>query len=329
MTISLTRTLANLLTVAGVLLPIPASQAAGDYPGKPVRLIVPFAAGGPTDALARALADKMSQKLGEKVIVENKPGAGGNIGTAMAAKSTPDGYTIVVATNGPLTVNKLIFEDTSYDPQKELSPVALVSLLPNILAVHPSVPANDVPSLIALLKKNPGKYSYGSGGTATSSHFSGALFSTMAGVKMTHIPYKGDGGSMPDAVGGQIPIVFGSVFATKRYIDPGLLKGLAVTSKRRVPIVKDIPTMVEMGLPGYDLTAWYGIAVPAGTPTPIVDKLNSVIVDILQMPDFRNTVESMGGIPANANTPAEFGDFIQSEIPKWTKLVEESGIKAQ
>ncbi|WP_454689725.1 Bug family tripartite tricarboxylate transporter substrate binding protein [Achromobacter aloeverae] len=329
MDFSLTRTIASALTLAAALLPVASSHAADSYPNKPIRLIVPYAAGGPTDALARALADKMTQKLGEKVIVENKAGAGGNIGTAYVAKSAPDGYTMVVATNGPMTVNKLIFHDTSYDPQTELAPVALVTLLPNILAVHPSVPATDIPSLIALLKKEPGKYSYGSGGTATSSHFSGALFATMAGVQITHIPYKGDGGSMPDAVGGQIPIVIGSVYATKRYIDGGLLRGLAVTSKNRVPVVPDIPTMAEMGLPGYDLSAWYGIAVAAGTPQPIVNKLNGVLGEIMQMPDFRKFAESMGAIVADPNTPAQFGNFIQAEIPKWTKLVKQAGIKAQ
>lgn len=303
-------------------------SSAAPYPEAPIKMIVPFAAGGPTDSLARSLADAMAGVLKQKVIVENKPGAGGNVGSALVARMPPDGYSTLLVTNGPLVANPLLFKDITFDPKKDFDPVSLVAYLPNIVAVHPSVPANSIPELIALLKANPDKYSFASGGLGTSTHFAGELFKSMAGVKMTHIPYKGDGASMPDAAGGQVPIVFGSVFAASRFVESGRLRGLAVTSKDRVPSVPDLPTVAESGLAGYDLSAWYGLVVPAGTPKSIVKKLSEAIALIVASPEFRTRVESMGGIPRSA-TPEEFVQFIESERPKWKKLIEESGIKIE
>ena len=296
------------------------------YPSKSIRLIVPFAAGGPTDTLARTLAERLSEQLGQRVAVENKTGAGGNIGTDLVAKAPPDGYTILISTNGPLAGNLSLFNHLPYDPRTDFAPITIFTYLPNMLAVHPSIPANTVSELIAFLKAHPDQYSFGSGGNGTSSHFSGELFKSMTGVKMNHIPYKGDGASMIDVLGGQIPIVFASVLAGMRYTDSGKIKALAVTSKDRVPALPNVPSMAEAGLAGYDLAAWYGIMLPAGTPQPIVNKLNAVIVKIIHTPDFKAKIEAMGGIPVGS-TPEEVTEVIKRDVPKWAKLVKESGAK--
>jgi tripartite-type tricarboxylate transporter receptor subunit TctC len=296
------------------------------YPTRPIRLIVPFGAGGPTDTLGRALAERMSDQLGQRVTVENKPGAGGNIGTDLVAKAAPDGYTFLISTNGPLAGNLTLFGNLPYHPLKDFAPVTIFTILPNMLAVHPSIPANNVIELIAFLKANPNKYSFGSGGNGTSSHFSGELFKMMTGVRMEHIPYKGDGASMIDVLSGQVPIVFASVLAGMRYTDSGKIKALAVTSLDRVSALPNVPSMAEAGLTGYDLAAWYGIMLPAGTPKPIVTKLNSLIVKIIHTPDFKLRIEAMGGIPVGS-TPEEVTEVIKKDIPKWAKLVKESGAK--
>lgn len=301
---------------------------AADYPTKPIHMIIPFAAGGPTDTLGRSLAEEMSKVLGQKVIVENKAGAGGNVGSSIFAKMPADGYSVMLGTNGPLVANPMFMKDISFDPDKDFDPVSFVAYLPNMIAVHPSVPAKSVKELIELLKANPTKYSFASGGLGTSTHFAGELMKTLADVQMTHIPYKGDGASMPDAVGGQVPIVFGSIFAAKRFTDSGMLRGLAVTSKDRVPSVPDMPTVAESGLPGYDLTAWYGLVVPAGTPKPIIKKLSVAVETITSSPSFRERIEMMSGI-SKGSTPEEFAQFIDSERPKWKSLIEESGMKVE
>lgn len=305
-----------------------ASAGATEYPTAPIKMVVPFAAGGPTDALARSLAESMAGVLKQKIIVENKPGAGGNVGSAMVARAPADGYTILLVTNGPLVANPLLFKEMAFDPKKDFDPVSQVAYFPNMVAVHPSVPANSIKELIALLKANPNQYSYASGGLGTSTHFAGELFKSLAGVQMTHIPYKGDGASMPDVVGGQVPIVFGSIFAGKRFTDSGKLKGLAVTSKDRVPSVPDLPPVAEAGLEGYDLTAWYGVVAPAGTPKAVINKLSETVAAIVATPEFRERIESMSGIP-KSSTPEGFTQFIETERPKWEKLIQESGIKIE
>lgn len=310
---------------AAVCVAIPAAQAQ-EYPAKPIRIVVPFGAGGPTDVMTRALAQKMSEALKQSVLVENRPGAGGNIGADAVAKAPADGYTLLMGTNGPLAANLTLFGKLPYDPLKDLAPITLYTYLPNMLAVHPSVPARSVSELITLLKSNPDKYSFASGGNGTSSHFSGELFKTMAGVRMTHIPYKGDAASLIDVIGGQVPIVFCSVLAGMRYLESGNLRALAVTSDKRVPAVSKIPSVAESGLPGYDLTAWYAVMAPAGTPRAIVDKLNAVLVKIIRTTDLKEKIESMGGIPVGG-TPEEVTELIKADIPRWGKLVKESGAK--
>jgi tripartite-type tricarboxylate transporter receptor subunit TctC len=260
------------------------------------------------------------------MIVDNRPGAGGNIGADIVAKSPPDGYTLLVGTNGPLAANLTLFGKLPYDPLKDLTPITLFTYLPNMLAVHPSVPARNVLELIALLKSKPGEYSFASGGNGTSSHLSGELFKTLTGVRMNHVPYKGDGASMIDVIGGQVPIVFCSVLAGMRYMESGKIRALAVTSGKRVPAVPDLPSIAESGLPGYDLSAWYSIMAPAGTPREIVDKLNSVLVKIIRDTDLKQKIESMGGIPVGS-TPEEVTELIKADIPRWGKLVKESGAR--
>ena len=276
--------------------------------------------------MTRALAEKLSIALNQRVVVDNRTGAGGNIGAEVVARSAPDGYTLLIGTNGPLAGNLTLFGGLPYDPLKDFAPVTLFTYLPNLLAVHPSVPANSVQELIAFLKAHPDEYSFASGGNGTSSHFSGELFKAMTGVKMTHIPYKGDGASMTDVLSGQVPIVFASVLAGMRYIDSGKIKVLAVTSIDRVPAIPNIPTMAEAGLSGYDLSAWYSIMVPAGTPQAIVDKLNTEIVKIIKSPEFTKRIEDMGGIPVGSR-PEVVTELIKSDIPKWAKLAKESGAK--
>jgi len=304
---------------------VPAAQAQ-EYPAKPIRIVVPFGAGGPTDVMTRALAQKMSEAFHQSMIVDNRPGAGGNIGADIVAKAPPDGYTLLVGTNGPLAANLTLFGKLPYDPLKDLTPITLFTYLPNMLAVHPSVPARNVLELIALLKSKPGEYSFASGGNGTSSHLSGELFKTLTGVRMNHIPYKGDGASMIDVIGGQVPIVFCSVLAGMRYIESGKIRALAVTSGKRVPAVPDLPSIAESGLPGYDLSAWYSIMAPAGTPREIVEKLNSALVRIIRDTDLKQKIESMGGIPVGS-TPEEVTELIKADIPRWGKLVKESGAR--
>ncbi len=313
------------ILAAAVCLAVSATQAE-EYPAKPIRFIVPFGAGGPTDIMTRALAQKMSEALRQSVVVENRPGAGGNIAADLVAKAPADGYTLLMGTNGPLAANLTLFGKLPYDPLKDLAPITLFTYLPNMLAVHPSVPANNLSELIALLKSNPDQYSFGSGGNGTSSHFSGELFKTMAGVRMTHIPYKGDAASLIDVIGGQVPIVFCSVLAGMRYLESGNLRALAVTSDKRVPAVSKIPSVAESGLPGYDLTAWYAVMAPAGTPRAVIDKLNAVLVKIIRTTDLKEKIESMGGIPVGS-TPEEVTELIKADIPRWGKLVKESGAR--
>lgn len=319
-----TRFLATIIATA-TCLAISAAQAQG-YPTRPIRFVVPFGAGGPTDIVARALAQKMSEALHQNVTVDNRGGAGGNIGTDIVAKAPADGYTLLMGTNGPLAANLTLFAKLPFDPVKDLAPVTLFAYLPNMLAVHPSVPARNVSELIALLKSKPGQYNFASGGNGTSSHFSGELFNAMAGTRMTHIPYKGDGTSLIDVIAGRVPVVFCSVVTGARYMESGKLRALAVTSAKRVPVIPDVPTIAESGLPGYDLAAWFVVAAPAATPREIIDRLNTVIVRVTRSADFREKIESMGGIPVGT-TPEEAAEYIKAEIPRWGKLVKESGAK--
>jgi tripartite-type tricarboxylate transporter receptor subunit TctC len=294
------------------------------YPDKPIRLVVPFPAGGTTDILARAVGQKLGEHLGQQVVVDNKPGAGGNIGSDIVAKSAPDGYTLVMGTVGTHAINASLYKKMPYDHIKDFVPVSLVALVPNILVVHPSVPANSVKELIAYAKANPGKLNFASSGNGTSIHLSGELFKTTAGVEMTHVPYKGSAPAVTDLLGGQVQLMFDNMPSALPHVKAGKLKALGVTTAKRFPAAPDIPTIAEAGVPGYEASSWFGVLAPAGTPKEIVNKLSSEIAKILQTPEIKERLLSQGAEPVG-NTPDQFAAFIKAETAKWAKVVKESG----
>ena len=272
-----------------------APQAAGaNWPNKPIRYIVPFAPGGTTDILARTIGEKLSAALGQPVIVDNKPGQGGSIGAAELARAAPDGYTIGGGTISSHAINATLYDKLSYDPVSSFAPITLYATQPNVLLVHPSVPAKTVREFIELVKANPDKYSFGSAGNGTSQHISGELFKTMAGVKMQHIPYRGSGQMMPELLAGTVPVAFDNIATAVQHVNAGKLRALAVTSSTRSVVSPDVPTMAEAGLAGYDISSWQAVFAPAGTPAPIVDRLYTEIARILKMPDIQKRLGDLG-----------------------------------
>jgi len=304
-----------------------ASVGAQDFPNKPVRLVVPYSAGGVTDTIARELAGKMSETLQQPVIIENRTGAGGNLAAEIVARLPADGYTIMFGTNGPLAANKTLYGKLNYDPQKDFSPITLLTSVPYILAVHPKLGVNDLPGLISLLKANPGKYNFASGGTGTAQHFAGEMFKTMAGVDIQHIAYKGEAPALNDLMGGHVPMLFASFTALLPHVKANTLRALAVTSNKRVPQLPEIPTMSEAGLSGYYIEPWFGLVGPAGIPPAILEKLHASAVAALKSQEMQNRLASIGASTIG-NTPQEFAAFIDSEIPRWAKLVKDSGARA-
>lgn len=317
----------QILTLALSCVVLCAAAQPQGYPSKPIRLIVPFAAGGPTDALARGFALQLGEQLKQHVIVDNRPGAGGNIGIDLVAKAAPDGYTIGLGTNGPLAGNVALFKRVPYDPVKDLAPIARIAYLPNMIAVHPSVPAKNMAELIALLKSNPDVYSFGSGGNGTTSHLGGEYIKMVTGTRMTHVPYRGDGPGLADALGGQMPIIIASQAVTVPYVQAGRLRAIAVTSRQRNPALPEVPTVVEAGITGYDLDPWYGLVAPAGTPAEIVRQLGDASLQVMSSERMREKLASVGGLPAPL-PPAEFAAFMKSEIPRWTQIIRRIGAKA-
>jgi tripartite-type tricarboxylate transporter receptor subunit TctC len=297
-----------------------------DYPSKPIRLIVPFAPGGPTDALARAFALQLGEDLNQTVVVENKSGAGGNVGVEFVTKAPPDGYTLGFGTNGPLAGNVSLFKNLGYDPAKDLAPITRIAFVPNIIAVSPSLGVKNLQELISVLKANPDKYSFASGGNGTTQHLGGELLKSMTGTRMTHIPYKGEGPALNDALGGQVPIIFSSLAVGVPYVTSGRLRALAVTSRGRSPALPDVPAVTEAGVPGYELTAWYGLVAPPGTPPDIVRKLNRASLQVVNSPQFSQRLITVGGTPA-PTTSEEFGAFIRTEIQRWAEIVKQTGAK--
>lgn len=316
----------KLMIACAVALGAMATAVAQDYPSRPIRLVVPFAAGGPTDILSRAYAKALSDVIKQTVVVDNRPGAGGNIGIDIVAKSNPDGYTIGFGTNGPLAVNVSLFNKMPYDPTKDLAPITFFAFVPNVIAVHPNLGVKDLKDLIRVAKANPDKYSFASGGNGTTQHLGGELLKAMADIKLVHIPYKGEGPAMTDALGGQVPIIFSSLAAGLPYVKSGKLVPLAVTSAKRNPVLPDVPTVAEAGLPGYEATAWYGVVAPAGTPKEIIQKLNAASIKAINSPEVSERLVASGGAAA-PNSPEEFAAFIRSEVPRWAKVVKAAGAK--
>lgn len=297
-----------------------------DYPSRVIKLVIPYPPGGPTDSIGRLLAQKLGENVRQQVIVENKPGAGGNIGTNLVAKSAPDGYTLVMGTNGPLAANLSLVKDMPYDPLKDLAPITLAFRAPSLLATNPAVRARDVSELIRLLKANPSEFSFASAGLGTSSHFAGELFKSMAGVQMVHVPYKGDSQSMMAVLSGEPQVFFGSITTALPQLQAGRLRVLAVTSAARVPLLPDVPTLAESGLPGFDLGGWYAVMAPAGTPSEAIQKLNKAFVSVVNDPEVNEKIRSMGGIPIGSS-PDEVTELIRTDIPKWAAIARASGAK--
>jgi len=302
-----------------------AGVLAADYPTKPVRMLVGFAPGGGTDSTARPIAQKLSEALGQQVIVDNRPGAAGNIATEITAHAAPDGYTILMATIASLAINPSLYGNLPFDPEKDLAPVIQAVDSTNILSLHPSVPANSVKELIALAKQKP--LNYGSSGVGGTGHLAGELFNVMAGTKMSHVPYKGGGPAMIDLVAGNIQLVFATAASAVPQIKAGRIKGLAVTTAKRSGLMPDLPTISEAGLKGFDANNWYGIVVPAKTPRPIINRLNAEVAKILHMPEIKTFLFNQG-LDVAPGTPEQFGAYIKSERAKWAKVVKAAGAKA-
>ncbi|TMH88026.1 MAG: tripartite tricarboxylate transporter substrate binding protein [Betaproteobacteria bacterium] len=305
-----------------------AARAADAYPAKPVRFVVAFPPGGGTDIIARAIAQKLAERIAQQVVVDNRPGAGGNIGTDIVAKSAPDGYTMLMGSAGPLAINASLFGKMPFDPIKDLAPVTLAASTPNVLVVHPSLRVATVKELIALAKARPGEINFASSGHGTPAHLAGELFNSMAGVKMVHVPYKGAAPALADLLGGQVQLMFSTMPPALPHVKDGKLRALAVTSAKRSPAAPDIPTLDEIALPGFEANTWHGVVVPAGTPATIVARLNREIVAILHLPDVVERFSSQGA-EALGSTPEEFAAYIRSETLKWAKVVRDSGAKAE
>jgi len=296
------------------------------WPSKPIRYIVIFAPGGTTDILARLIAPKLADALGQPVLVENRPGAGGNNGAEMLAKAAPDGYTIGSGTVSSHAINATLYSKLPYDPAKDFSPITMLATLPNMLIVHPSLGVNNVAELIALLKANPNKYSFGSAGNGTSQHMSGEMFKTMTGTSMQHIPYKGSGPMIPDLLAGTISMSFENITTAYPPVKQGRLKALAVTTARRSFIAPDVPTMQEAGLAGYDITSWQALFAPAGVPKEIIARLHAETAKALKAPDVAKKLEELG-LDAGGMPPEELGALVRSDIPRLGKVVRDSGAR--
>ncbi len=305
-----------------------AAAAADAYPARPIRFVVAFPPGGGTDIIARSIAQKLAERLAQQVVVDNRPGAGGNIGTDIVAKSAPDGYTLLMGSAGPLAINASLFDKMPFDPIRDLAPVTLAASTPNVLVVHPSLKAATVNELIALAKARPGEINFASSGHGTPAHLAGELFNSMAGVKLVHVPYKGAAPALADLLGGQVQLMFSTMPPALPHVKDGKLRALAVTSSKRSRAMPELPTVDEVALPGFEANTWHGVVVPADTPAAIVARLNREIVAILHLPEV---VERLSGQGAEAlgSTPEEFAAYIRSESVKWAKVVRDSGAKAE
>ncbi len=304
----------------------PASIAWGQaFPTRPIRMIVGFPPGGPNDIVARTVSDKLATVLGQPVIVDNRPGAGGNIGSDATAKAPPDGYTLLLGSTGPQAINPVLYTNLPYDAQRDLTPVSLVAIVPNALVVNPNVPVTTVAELIAYAKKRSEPLRYGSGGNGTTLHLSAELFKSMAKVDMLHVPYKGTAPAISDLVGGQTDLMFAAISSVLPLVKAGKLRMIALTTARRTPSLPDIPTIAESGLPGYEVAPWYGVFTTGGTPAPVVQRLSDAVHEVVALPAVREALEKQGSEPAT-NTPEAFRALLQAEIEKWARVVKDSNI---
>jgi tripartite-type tricarboxylate transporter receptor subunit TctC len=311
---------------AAVLLLAAGTSAAQSYPAKPIRIIVPFPPGGIADLFARVIGQKFSETWGQPGVVENRPGAGGNIGAEIVAKAPPDGYTLVTGSIGTHAVNVSLFSKMAYDPIRDFAPVALIMEAEGLLVLHPSVPVKSVKELIALAKARPGQIAYASAGHGTASHLAGELFKSMAKVDMVHVPYKGNVPALTDLIAGQTSLLFATMPTALPHVQSGRLKALAVASTARSPAAPQLPTIAEAALPGYSVTNWIGFFAPAGTPRDVVTKLNGEVVRVMQAPDIQKRLAAEGA-KFSPWTPDQFAGFVKAEMTKWAKVVKEAGIR--
>ena len=298
------------------------------YPDKPIRLVVAFPPGGGTDIIARIIAPELSKKLGQSIIIENRGGASGNIGTEAVVTAAPNGYTLLMGNVAPNAINVSMFKKLPFNPEKDLAPISLVAITPNILVANLSLPVKSVADLLALAKASPGKINYPSAGNGSSSHLAGVLFDSMGGVSMTHIPYKGGGLAMNDLLGGQVDIFFATMPAAMPFVKSGKLRPLAVTSERQSLAMPGLPTISESGLQGYSATTWYGLYAPKDTPPEIFNRIYQSLVEVLKNPELKEQLIQRGFEPVG-NTPKEFASFISSEIIKWGKVIRIAGIEPE
>jgi tripartite-type tricarboxylate transporter receptor subunit TctC len=301
---------------------------AQNFPNRPITLVIPFAPGGSTSIVGRGVADKMGELLGEKVVVDNRPGAGGTVGTKAVAKSDPDGYTLLLGYTGTLAIGPSLYKNVGYDPRKDFAPIGLIGNAPNSLVVNPTFPAKTVAELIAYAKANPGKVNFGSAGAGTASHITGEYFARAAGITLVHIPYKGTGPALTDLLGGHIPMAFAPVPASHANVAAGKLRALAVTSTTRSGLMPEVPTIAESGLAGFDASLYYGLAAPAGTPRPIIDKLNKALRDALASDEVKRQLGN-DGTEITPGTPEDYAAFIDKDEKKWAGLVKQSGVEQE
>ena len=301
---------------------------AQSFPSKPMKIVVPFAPGGSTDVMARMVGEGLATRLNQQVVVDNKAGAGGNIGADIVAKSPPDGHTLVMGSIGTHATNSLIYPQMPYDSEKDFAPVTQVAAVSLVLVVHPSLPVKSVKELIALLEKEPGRYNYASGGIGASQHLAGELFKYKTKTQMLHVPYKGSAGALSDLLSGRVPIMFADLPLVLSHVQSGGLRALAVGDPKRSPALPNVPTVAEAGVPGFAANAWYGLFAPANTPQPVVAKLQSEVAGILQQPAIRKRMTELGATPIGS-TPAEFREFQLSEMKRWKEVVDSANIRAE
>ncbi|MFM7012299.1 MAG: Bug family tripartite tricarboxylate transporter substrate binding protein [Betaproteobacteria bacterium] len=321
---------AHLLTTfaTGIITAVIASfnfaHASDAFPNKPIRFIVPYAAGGATDTTARLVSKELTAILGQPVVVENKAGAGGNIGTDYVAKSTPDGYTMLLAYTGPMAINPSLYDSLPFKPQQDFAPVTLLAQAPQILGVHPSIPATTVEEFVAYAKANPNTLFFGSSGNGGADHLAGELFKMLTGAQITHVPYKGGAPALADLVAGRTQLQFMTIPASIGHIQAGRIRPLAILDKKRYPLFPNVPTISEAGVKNYDVNNWYGVVVAAGTPEPIVNKLNSALIKALRSDEVQARFSGLGLVPVS-NTPKEFQSFIATESARWAEIIRVSG----
>ncbi len=305
----------------------PSATFAEDYPSKPIRIIVPYPPGGFNDTLARTLGQKLTDKWKQPVIVDNRPGGGGTIGTSLAAKSAPDGYTLLIVSFA-FAVNPALYASLPYDTDKDFAPIVLAASTPNLLVANPELPVKSVKELIALARSKPGNLNYASAGNGSSNHLSMELFKSLTGIDIVHVPYKGSAPAVTDLIGGHIDLMFDNVPNVLQQVKAGKLRALAVSSKERSPFIEGLPTVAESGVPGFDVSVWFGVVAPAGTPQPAIAKLNAELNSILKLAEVKQAFNNQGVQPAGG-TPGAFSSFLAAQRAKWAKVVKDSGTKAE